>query len=209
MVSSKQNLYLTCAKPRFYIWALKFPVLHSKPCIFFRWVYSFCDSWSSRWLFVIFVSHVFLLGETVCWKCFHPYHPSSTGRQGWRIFLPRSVLEPFRILKITGQKFYSFKLPQFDSCKLPISWFFLLPMCFFDVGGWVEIHKLARKKTLGGIYEVSLVSKNLHRPLETNCLLPFIEVLMSGIQVVLISATPPKTNIATQNDGPWKRWLRL
>ena len=35
MVSSKQNLYLTCAKPRFYIWALKFPVLHSKPCIFF------------------------------------------------------------------------------------------------------------------------------------------------------------------------------
>ena len=47
MVSSKQNLYLmylTCAKPRFYIWALKFPVLHSKPCIFFRWVYSFCDS---------------------------------------------------------------------------------------------------------------------------------------------------------------------
>ena len=74
---------------------------------------------------------------------------------------------------------------------------------------WVEIHKLARKKTFGGIYEVSLVSKNLHRPLETNCLLPFIEVLMSGIQVVLISATPPKTNIATQNDGPWKRWLRL
>ena len=77
-------------------------------------------------------------------------------------------------------------------------------MCFFDVGGskstsWRE------KKTFGGIYEVSLVSKNLHRLLETNCLLPFIEVLMSGIQVVLISATPPKTNIATQNDGPWKR----